>query len=127
LSPSRKDIRDWFKDAMESAYPTIGSAYTSRWAIIDDNEKKFVSVYLVSGEPDDGLAGTYTSALVIQINQKAGDDDSMDIAADAIFAALESYNETNPSPFDFGRNGYYYGGTSEQPTRSLTLNLIIKH
>ena len=128
MSASRKQVRDWFKEAIETATSSLGKVYTSRWSIIGEDETDYVLILLEEGNTLPEHPDVYSSQMSIVINQAVGDDDTLDTAAEAIQNAVVSHNENvNPSPFDFFETGYVYGGDSDDPTTTLALQLRIEH
>lgn len=125
MSASRKQIRDWFRAAIESSPDDLGRVFSTRWVHLKEEDRNFVSVYLLEGSRTDELAYGYLHELAINIHQTIGDDDSLDDSAESIFQALANYNETNPSPFNFDEDGYLYGGESTDQTIMLTLRFTV--
>jgi len=127
---NRKQIRDWFKQALLPHSKVLGTVYPYRSVELDPDSPtpKFTNIYISEGESRQAEQGlgvmTYMQAEV-GFHLKAGKDDDLDQMEDIADTALEEYMRLYPATFDFYKERFNYSGDSEDAYISLFITFQI--
>lgn len=127
---NRKQIRDWFKQALLPHSKELGIIYPIRSIEFEANDspEKFTNVYIDEGEIRESEQGlgvmTYMLAQV-GFHLKSGKDDDLDRMEEVADRALAEYSRLRPPPFDFYKERFNYSGQSEDTYIQLFVTLQI--
>lgn len=126
--PNRKEIRDWFYQALSPYSKTLGDVYPVRIVEFEEGKEPpevFTNIYITQGDIDafdSGLATQTMMQVEIGFHMRYGKDNDLDQCEEIAEKAIKEYSRVRPPNFNFYKTGFSYAGDTEDAYEQLYLS-----